>query len=332
MAIRIGSVEVPRVVLAPMAGYTNTSFRKICRSMGECLLVGEMVSSNALEFGSKETIDLLKMSEEERPIAQQIFGRDPKSMAIAAKIVYEKMNPDIIDINMGCPVPKIAISSKSGSALLKEPELAYEIVKAVVDAVPIPVTVKMRIGWDKNSINVVEFAKKMESAGASAITVHARTRSEFYSGEAHWEYIKQVKDAVSIPVFGNGDIRSVEDAIRMINETGCDGVAIGRACLGNPWIIRDIDEYFKYGKVVSNKPTYKERIDLMKYHFKLLKEDKNEKLALLQIRSNILFYLKGMPGSKEVKTLICKCRNEDDILSILDNYLLELENTTSENL
>ena len=325
MTWKIGNVEIKnQVVLAPMAGYSNTSFRKIIKDMGAGLIFAEMVSDKALVYQNAKTLELLKMSEEERPIAQQIFGSDVESFVEAARIVESVMHPDIIDINMGCPVPKVAVSAQAGSALLKNPDKIKKIVSEVVKAVSVPVTVKIRLGWDESSINCVEVAKVIESAGASAITLHARTRAQGYSGKARWEYIKQVKESVSIPVIGNGDVKTCFDAKRMILETGCDAVMIGRGVLGNPWIIRDCVEYLESGSVpkpVSNQ----EKIEMMKRHFELLKQDKNEKVALLEIRSNILFYLKGMPGNKEMKTRICEAKSEEDIYSLLNQYLVYLE-------
>ena len=325
MTWKIGNVEIKnQVVLAPMAGYSNTSFRKIIKDMGAGLIFAEMVSDKALVYQNAKTLELLKMSEEERPIAQQIFGSDVESFVEAAWIVESVMHPDIIDINMGCPVPKVAVSAQAGSALLKNPDKIYQIVSEVVKAVSVPVTVKIRLGWDESSINCVEVAKVIESAGASAITLHARTRAQGYSGKARWEYIKQVKENVSIPVIGNGDVKTCFDAKRMILETGCDAVMIGRGVLGNPWLIRDCVEYLESGSVpkpVSNH----EKIEMMKRHFELLKQDKNEKVALLEIRSNILFYLKGMPGNKEMKTRICEAKSEEDIYSLLNQYLVYLE-------
>ena len=325
MTWKIGNVEIKnQVVLAPMAGYSNTSFRKIIKDMGAGLIFAEMVSDKALVYQNAKTLELLKMSEEERPIAQQIFGSDVENFVEAARIVESVMHPDIIDINMGCPVPKVAVSAQAGSALLKNPDKIKKIVSEVVKAVSVPVTVKIRLGWDESSINCVEVAKVIESAGASAITLHARTRAQGYSGKARWEYIKQVKESVSIPVIGNGDVKTCFEAKRMILETGCDAVMIGRGVLGNPWLIRDCVEYLESGSVpkpVSNQ----EKIEMMKRHFELLKQDKNEKVALLEIRSNILFYLKGMPGNKEMKTRICEAKSEEDIYSLLNQYLVYLE-------
>jgi len=326
MSFKIGNVEIKnQVVLAPMAGFSNTSFRKIIKNMGCGLIYAEMVSDKAITYGSKKTYELLKMSEEERPIAQQIFGSDKESFIIAAKEIENTMHPDIIDINMGCPVPKVALKAQAGSALLKNPDKIYEIVKAVVEAVNIPITVKIRSGWDESNINAVEVAKVCEHAGASAITIHGRTRAQGYSGHADWNIIKKVKEAVTIPVIGNGDILSCYDAKKMLTETNCDAVMIGRGCLGNPWLIKECVDYLEKGihpEEVSNQ----EKINMMKLHYKYLKEDKNEKVALLEIRSNILYYLKNMPKSKEIKMQICQTKTEEELLKVLNNYEKELEN------
>ena len=319
---KIGNIEIKnRVVLAPMAGYSNTTFRKIIKSMGAGLIYAEMVSDKAIIYDSKKTLDMLKMSDEERPIAQQIFGNDKDDLLKAALIIEENMHPDIIDINMGCPVKKI-VSQGSGSALLKDPNKIYEIVKNLVDNLHTPVTVKIRLGYDK--INVLEVAKKIEEAGAKAITVHARTQKDFYSGNALWEYIKLVKDNLSIPVIGNGDIRSPEDALRMLKETGCDAVMIGRGVLGNPWLIRQTVDYLEKGTYEKNVPN-QEKIDMMRTHLSILEKDKDEKRALLEIRSNILFYLKGMPRSKEMKNEFMKCNTKDEILNLINEYELFLK-------
>ena len=322
---KIGNVLIPnQIVLAPMAGYSNTSFRKIIKKMGAGLVFAEMVSDKALTYGNEKTLRLLKMDDEERPIAQQIFGSDVDTFVEAAKIVEKVMCPDIIDINMGCPVPKVALAAQAGSALLKDPDKIFEIVSAVVKAVSVPVTVKIRLGWDENSINCVEVAEVIEKAGAQAITLHARTRSQGYSGKARWEYIKLVKEAVSIPVIGNGDVQSCYDASRMLLETGCDAVMIGRGVLGNPWLIRDCVCYLEDG-TLPEKVSYEEKIAMMKMHFQLLKEDKDLKVALLEIRSNILYYLKGMPNSKEMKQKICEAKDEQSLMAILDDYATYLK-------
>ncbi len=316
----IGNVLIPnRLVLAPMAGISNTSYRKIVKEMGVGLIFAEMVSSNALTFGNEKTFDLLKMSEDERPIAQQIFGSDIDTFVSAAKLVEEKMHPDIIDINMGCPVPKVALRAQAGSALLKNPKKIGEIVKAVSEVVKVPVTVKIRSGWDENSINALEVAKICEKNGAKAITIHARTRAQGYSGKANWDIIKEVKENVAIPVIGNGDVDSPIKALEMLQYTKCDAVMIGRAALGNPWIFKECKEYLENGQLIS-KPSDIEKLNMIRKHYILLKEDKNEKIALLEIRTHALYYLKGMKDSKYYKELICKTKNEKEFLEVLDNY------------
>ncbi len=317
---KIGNVEIKnQIVLAPMAGISNTSYRKIIKEMGAGLIYAEMVSDKAIMYANLKTFDLLKMSDEERPIAQQIFGSDIESFVIAAKKIEEVMHPDIIDINMGCPVPKVAIRAQAGSALLKNPDKIYEIVKAVVNSVSVPVTVKIRSGWDEQHINAVEVAKKCEEAGAKAITVHARTRSQGYSGKADWNIIKQVKEAVNIPVIGNGDVTSPELAKKMLDETNCDAVMIGRGVLGNPWLIKECVEYLENGKVTT-KVSFLDKVEMMKRHYELLIQDKCEKAALLEIRSHIIWYLKGMPKSKEIKNLICQSKSSEEMFKIIEDY------------
>ena len=320
MKWNIGNVEIKnQVVLAPMAGICNSAFRRIAKEMGAGLIYAEMVSDKALLYKSKKTEDMLYMKDEERPISQQIFGSDKESFVEAAKIVCEKMHPDIIDINMGCPVPKVAVSAQAGAALLKNPDKVYEIVKSVVEAVSIPVTVKIRSGWDKNSINAIEIAKVCERAGASAICVHPRTRSQRYEGLSDWNIIKEVKGSISIPVIGNGDIRSVDDAKRMIELTNCDAVMIGRGVLGNPWLIRDIVNYLEDGalpKVISKD----EKIDMCIKHMNYLLSFKDEKTAVLEMRSHIAWYLKGLDGVNEVKREIFKATTEKDVLEILTKF------------
>ena len=320
MKWKIGNVEIKnQLVLAPMAGISNTSYRKIVKKMGVGLIYAEMVSTNALTYGNEKTFNLLKMSEEERPIVQQIFGSDVESFVTAAKLIEEKMHPDIIDINMGCPVPKVALRAQAGSALLKNPEKIGEIITAVVNSVSVPVTVKIRSGWDEKNINAIEVAKICEKSGASAIAIHSRTRSEGYSGKANWNIIKEVKKSVSIPVIGNGDVTSPKLAKKMLDETGCDAVMIGRGALGNPWIFKSCLEYLENNKLIE-EPTNKEKIEMIKEHYKLLKEDKNEHIALLEIRTHALYYLKGMPESKIYKEKICKAKSEEEFLNILAEY------------
>lgn len=326
---KIGNIEIKnKVVLAPMAGISNTSYRKIIKQMGAGLIYAEMVSDKALVFSNEKTFNLLKMSEEERPIAQQIFGSDIESFKQAAQIVEKEMHPDIIDINMGCPVPKVALRAQAGSALLKDPQKVYDIVKAVISSVKVPVTVKIRSGWDENSINAVEIAKQIERAGASAITIHGRTRSQGYSGHADWNIIKQVKEAVSIPVIGNGDITDCYMAKRMLDETGCDAIMIGRGVLGNPWLIKECVDYLENG-TIPKKVSFIDKVNMMKYHYELLLKDTNENQALLEIRSHIIWYLKGMPQSKEIKNKICQSKSSEEMFKIIEDYkndLLKLSN------
>ena len=274
---KIGNIEIQNpIVLAPMAGICNSSYRRIIKEMGCGLIYAEMVSDKAITYGSKKTIDMLYMTDMERPIAQQIFGSDKDSFVTAAKYIYNNMHPDIIDINMGCPVPKVALRAQAGSALLKDPIKVFDIVSSVVKAVPVPVTVKIRSGWDQNHINAVEIAKVVEQAGAKAIAVHGRTRSQGYSGKADWNIIKQVKQAVTIPVIGNGDVRSCYDAKKMLDETGCDAVMIGRGVLGNPWLIKECIDYIENGKI-PKKVSIDEKYDMILYHIHLLEQQKMKK-------------------------------------------------------
>ena len=319
---KIGNVEIQnQVVLAPMAGVSNTAYRQIIKEMGAGLIYAEMVSDKAICFQNEKTMDLLKMTDEERPIAQQIFGSDLESFMESAKIIEQTMHPDIIDINMGCPVPKVAIKSQAGSALLKNPEKIKEIVKAVVSAVSIPVTVKIRSGWD--SVNAPLVAKYIEEAGASAITIHGRTRAQGYSGKASWEVIKAVKEAVSIPVIGNGDINSCFDAKKMLDETGCDAVMIGRGVLGNPWLIKECVNYLKDG-TLPKEVTPKEKITMLKKHYQLLLESTNENQAILEIRMHALWYIKGLPNSAIIKNKICQTKKSEELFKVLDDYLNQL--------
>lgn len=319
MEWKIGNVKISnQVVLAPMAGICNSAYRQICKDMGCGLIYAEMVSDKAIAYNNQKTIDMLYMTEKERPISQQIFGSDKESFVEAAKFIEKEMKPDIIDINMGCPVPKVAVRAQAGSALLKDPDKIFDIVSSVVSAVNVPVTVKIRSGWDSNHINAVEVAKVIEKAGASAICVHPRTRSQGYSGKADWNIIKEVKENVSIPVIGNGDIKSPEDAKRMLEETKCDAVMIGRGVLGNPWLIKNIVNYLDGKEVID--VSIVDRIDMCLKHLKLLDSLKNEKLACLEIRNHISWYFKGIKGANELKNKVYQTTNIHDIILLLNEF------------
>lgn len=323
---KIGNVEIKnQVVLAPMAGICNNAFRKIIKEMGAGLICAEMVSDKALVYDSKKTKELLYLEDIERPISQQIFGSDVDTFVEAAKIVYKLTKPDIIDINMGCPVPKVALKSQAGAALLRDPDKIYEIVSSVRKAVPCPITVKIRSGWDSNNINAVLVAKVCEKAGASAITVHPRTRMQGYQGKADWNVIKEVKQNVKIPVIGNGDITSSFLAKKMLDETGCDAVMIGRGALGNPWLIKEIVAYLEDATILP-EPSYHDRINMCYKHLDYLLKIKSEKVSVLEMRSHVSWYLKSLPGNTSVKKEIMSAKNSEEIKKILNNYLNNLEN------
>lgn len=317
--MKIGNVEIKnRIIMAPMAGITNVAFRKIIKEFGAGLVVSEMVSDKALCYGNVKTIDMLNVDENEHPMSIQIFGGDVESMVQAAKFVEEHSNCDIIDINMGCPVHKV-LKAHAGSYLLQYPDLVYDIVKNVVNAVNKPVTVKIRIGYDFDSINCVEIARLIEKAGASAIAVHGRTRSQMYEGHANWDYIRQVKEAVSIPVIGNGDVKTALDAKRMLEETGCDAVMVGRAALGNPWVIQQMVEYVEHG-VLLEEPTVDEKIDQCLRHAKRLILVEGEKNAVRQMRGHAPWYIKGLKSASVVKNQLSKVDTYQQLESILEAY------------
>lgn len=321
---KIGNVEIDhQIVLAPMAGITNVAYRKLVKEFGAGLVVSEMVSDKALCYGNQKTIDMLKVDADEHPVSIQIFGGEVESMVTAAKFVEEHSQCDIIDINMGCPVNKV-LKAHAGSDLMRDPERAYAIAKAVVEAVDLPVTVKMRIGFDFDHINCVEMAKLMEKAGVSAIAVHGRTRSQFYEGKADWSYIKQVKEAVSIPVIGNGDVRTPEDAKRMLEETGCDAVMVGRAVLGNPWLINRMITYLETSEDPGD-PDIPERFALCKQHASKMITLMGERNAMREMRSHAPWYIKGLHGSAKIKNALTKVNTYDEMVEILDDYEKNIE-------
>lgn len=327
MKWKIGDVCIDnQVVLAPMAGICDSAFRTIVKSMGCGLICTEMVSDKAVMYGNHRTKEMLYMTDYERPISQQIFGCDIESFVVASKRIYDIMKPDIIDINMGCPVPKVALRSQAGSALLKNPDKIYSIVESVVSSVPIPVSVKIRSGWDENSINALEIVGLVEDAGASAITIHPRTRSQEYRGQADWSIIREVKDNVSIPVIGNGDIKSCYDAKSMLDETSCDAIMIGRGVLGYPWLIKECLDYLEDG-VEPRKISITEKIDMIKKHTDLLIKIKGEHVAIKKMRTHAAYYIKNLYGSIEIKKKIFQLNTREELFKVLDDYL-ELQNSS----
>ena len=318
------------VVLGPMAGNTNYAYRKIAKEHGCGLVYAEMVSDKGLNFKNHKTRTMINVYEDEHPVSMQIFGSTVEDMVVAAKYIDENSNCDIIDINMGCPVNKVAKKSQAGSALMQYPDLVYEIVKGVVESVKKPVTVKIRSGWDSNHINAVEIAKLIEKAGASAIAIHGRTRAQMYSGNADWKIIKEVKEAVTIPVIGNGDIKNAFDAKRMMDETGCDAVMIARASLGNPWIFREVNAYLTDGTIVE-RPTDEEIYEVILKHIKYLRELKGDHLAMLEMRCQVAYYLKGLPHSTSMKKALFTTKSIDETLELVNKYFKELKIWRSEN-
>lgn len=321
--MRIGNVTTENnVFLAPMAGVSDSSFRRICRRYGAGMVYSEMISAKGLYYNDKKTAELMHITDEERPCAIQIFGSDADIMAeVIPKVMEAK--PDIIDINMGCPMPKI-VNNGDGSALLCAPEKIGEIVRKVSNVSPVPVTVKICKGWDKNSVNAVETAKIIEANGAAAVTVHGRTRDEFYGGVADWDIIKAVKDTVSIPVIGNGDIKTAQDAKRMFDYTNCDAIMIGRGSEGNPFIFRQINEYLETGEVTFN-PTPHDRLLQMTEHLKMLVETKGESRGVKEARKHIAWYIKGLKGASRLKGEIFKISDFATIHHCLTEYINHLQ-------
>lgn len=317
---KIGNVTLnSRALLAPMAGVSDRAYRELCVRFGAGYCVSEMVSSKALSFNSKKSEDLMDISEYERPCGIQIFGDDPECMADAARHAMQNL-PDIIDINMGCPAPKIS-SNGSGSALMRNPQLCGEIVQAVVKSCDVPVTVKIRKGWDDGNINAVEVAKICEQAGASAITVHGRTRMQYYKPPVDYEIIRKVKQAVSIPVIANGDIDSAQKAKQVIEQTQCDLVMVGRATLGNPWIFSQINSYLENPEKPLEYPTFEERLEVMIEHISKMVEYKGEHMALLQARKLVAGYFKGMRGASSLRNEAGRISTLEDLYALKDKAL-----------
>lgn len=304
------------VVLAPLAGYTNMVYRKINKEMGASLVYTEMISAKGLLYENDKTWDMVKIDPLEHPVAVQLFGGDIEDMVKAAILLDQKSDADIIDINMGCPVKKV-LKSDAGSKLLQTPEKIYEMVKAIVDNVKKPVSVKIRAGWDHQNINAIEVAKLIEKAGASLITIHGRTKSDLYRGKVNLDYIKLVKDAVSIPVIGNGDIKSIEDGVNMMEYTGVDGIMVGRGSFGNPWLIQDLACHFKE-QTIKEAPTKEEKLVVLKKHFLDLVQLKGEKLAILEMRSLAAWYVKGLDKAKAFKQALIQIQTQEDFFSLLE--------------
>lgn len=317
MIIR-GNLDVGVVFLAPMAGVTDLVYRKICREYGADMVYTEMVSSNGLYYNDEKSISMLETQVTERPVALQIFGNEPEIMAsVVERYINDLEHVDILDINMGCPAPKI-VNNGNGSALMKNPILAGKIIEAVAKQSKKPVTVKIRKGWDDTQINAVEFAKILEASGAEAITVHGRTRDQFYAGKADWDIIGEVKAAVKIPVIGNGDVFSAEDGLEMLAKTGCDAIMIGRGCQGNPWLFKQIKQGLS--QELIRVPSASEKIDLAISHLEKLAAYKGEHCAVKEMRKHMGWYIKGLKNATEVRRIINTLNTKSEVAEVLKQY------------
>lgn len=315
--MKIGNFEFPiPVFLAPMAGVTDTPYRILAREMGCPLVYSEMVSDKGINYRNEHTLKMLHTEEAERPMAMQLFGAEPDSVARAAEYIESLGCADILDFNMGCPAPKI-VKNHEGSAMMLDPERAFKVLKALVDAVSMPVTVKMRIGWDENRINVLEMAKLAEEAGVKAVAVHGRTREQFYRDHANWRIIRKVKEHLNIPVIANGDIRAVDDLIKIREITGCEAVMVGRAAQGNPWIFRQLTQYLKTGERLPG-PTMEERKEIILRHLDMLLKFKGDYVGPREMRKHATWYTRGIKGNAELRVLFNKAETRDDFLRILN--------------
>ena len=317
--LKIGNVELKnRYILAPMAGVTDLPFRLLCKEQGAGLLCMEMISAKALQYKNRNTKALLQIDPREYPVSLQLFGADPDIISEQAKSI-EELPFQILDINMGCPVPKV-VKNGEGSALMKNPRLVYDVVYKTVRAISKPVTVKIRKGFDEEHVNAVEIAKIIEEAGGAAVAVHGRTREQYYSGKADWDIIRQVKEAVSIPVIGNGDVTGSLAAEQLLEETGCDGVMIGRGCQGNPWIFRELNEYEETGKV-PHRPSKKEIKEMMLRHAQLQIELKGDYLGIREMRKHVAWYTKGMEGSAKLRDEINRVESYEELEKLLNERI-----------
>lgn len=320
----IGDVKINnRVIVGPMAGVSNEAFRSIAKQFGAGLIYSEMVSDKAIVFKNRKTHEMTKVIEEERPLSMQLFGHDIESMVEAAIFLDNHSDCDIIDINMGCPVTKV-VKAGSGSALMKDEEHACALVKAIVEKVKKPVTVKIRAGWNLDMINAVSLAKGLEQAGAKAIAVHPRTKMEMYEGHSNWDIIRQVKEAVSIPVIGNGDIKTVEDAIEMMKQTNCDAVMVARGVLGNPWLIKELKDYFETGSYGESIPVT-QRFELALEHAQRLIELKGERVGMKEMRGHACWYIHGLPHNNKVKAKLSRMTKYEVFAEILNQYKHSVE-------